>query len=49
MVVSIYNFSKLRKICVNLAVSNNRVFQIPVIYVRVNDILRGKKVYGGEL
>ena len=35
----VYNFSMLRKIGVNLAVSNNRVFQIPGIYVTLQPLI----------
>ena len=30
----IYNFSKLKKLSVNLAISNDRVFQMPINYIK---------------
>ncbi len=38
----LYNFSKLRKLGVNLAVSNHRVFQMPVNYVILHVGVSGK-------
>ncbi len=40
--LGLYNFSKLRKLGVNLAVSNDRVLQMPVNYVSLSGEINRK-------